>query len=110
MLVLDVVADDFENFEKMLEEMAVLSAAVLMNISPADVTEAIAFLITRGWIKAYDLRTQRAPIELPGVPPPEQIEECYYYQTLLGKKINGIDDYCPLDDEFKLKSSWSFPF
>jgi hypothetical protein len=112
-LVLNEVCDDFENMDQViLRRVAETGARCGLTVDRWEVVQALAELVDRGLVKAYDLRGVSDPFagEIEGMPAVDTVEEdfrTYFYVTPEGRKLRESDDsWWPLDDEGELRLTW----
>ena len=111
MLVLDVIADDYENLDMVTAEVEKSSSRCGLSVRPDEVRLALVTLIETGLAKAFRLyATMQPPDEIEGVPPPGDMDNCYFWITPEGMKIQLSDyDSWPFDELGRLRKGWTPP-
>jgi hypothetical protein len=109
-LVLDHIADDYENIDQMiLNEVAEDGARCGLTIERPEVVGALAGLIEDRLAKAYLLSSKAT--ELQGMPTIDIVEKefkTYFYVTKAGIDLIRSDEtWWPFDDEGNLRPDWS---
>jgi len=108
MLVLNEIADDYEEPSHIYERLEDLGRKCGMVIQPLDVKRALVDLVESGWAGAYDL--WRKPVEeLRAPPPPERVDEYYYLITQRGREAQSSFEAWPFDDTGAILQGWSPP-
>jgi hypothetical protein len=87
MFILDVIADDYENLEKIRREVTALGARSGLTIHSSEIVRVLMEIIRTGLVRAYRLSPTQPTREVEGVPPQEEAEDLYYWLTDEGKKI-----------------------
>ena len=110
MFILDVLADDYENLEKIRREVTELGARAGLTIEQPEISRGVTDLTDSGLVRAYRLSPTRPAEELQGVPPPEEVEDLYYWLTDKGREIQ-LSDYpqWPFDEAGNLRGDWRPP-
>jgi hypothetical protein len=108
LFILDVIADDYEGFERISKEVTDLGRRCGQEISISDIRSALATLIGDDLARAYRL-SPTAPIrEIGGVPSPCEFETSYYWITQKGKEVQASDCDCwPFDEQGSVRRNWS---
>jgi hypothetical protein len=80
------IADDYESAEHVEQSLSGVTATCQVTFDRMDVLCALSELIKSGLAKAY-LLSVVPPVEIAGVPSPEQFDDdyCYFYITTEGK-------------------------
>jgi hypothetical protein len=95
-LVLNSICDDYENIDQIiLPEVAKDGAKCGLTIERSEVVDALAWLIADGMATAYLLSSTGPSVELPGMPPVDEVEEyfkTYFYITKKGMDLHLSDD------------------
>lgn len=114
-MVLDEVADDYENVDQIILPFVARECAKLgLTVHRWDIVDALALLVENGLVKAYRLSSS-APTTQPlvGMPSLEVIEEyfeTYFYITKPGREVDLADDsWWPFDDEGQPIPNWQLP-
>jgi hypothetical protein len=98
-LVLDVVADDYEDFAKIVSEVSQMCGALEFEITRSEVFRALEDLIRLGLIKAYFLSPWTSPMDVPGIPSRERLPELHFLQTEKGRQAHDFNcSRWPLDE------------
>lgn len=110
MFVLDVIADDYENLEKICMEATGLSVRAGLSIMRSEILQALVDLIKADLAKAYRLTTIPTAEEIQGVPPLEKFGDYYFWVTSKGRNIQ-VSDYpgWPFDENGLLRTDWVAP-
>jgi predicted XRE-type DNA-binding protein len=109
MFVLDAIADDYENLEKINGEVKSFYGNCGLTIQPSEILGALIDLIELGLARAYWL-WQHPPREIEGVPPLDEIDNYYFWLTEEGRKVHdAVDDRWPFDKEGALRRDWMLP-
>jgi len=104
MLVLNEIADDYEEPKHLHEQLASLAERCGMTIQPLDVRHALIDLVRIGWAKAYRL-SQKEPVEeVRGTPSAELAEDYYYWITDKGRQVQSC-----FDDTGEIIPGWRPP-
>jgi hypothetical protein len=102
-LVLNSIADDYENVDQViLRQVGEAEARIGLTIQRSDIVDALATLIRDGLAKAYLLSSREPSRELQGMPTLDVIEtnfETYFYITENGIDVLSKDTWRPFDDE-----------
>ena len=110
MLVLNEIADDYEEPVHIHELLVRVAKQCGMTICPLDVRLALIDLIKPGWAKAYIHLTKQPFItEVPGAPTPEQADDYYYLITERGREVLGAFDGWPFNDDGEFLPDWLPP-
>jgi hypothetical protein len=110
MFILDVIADDYENLEKIQNEVGKLGIRAGLGIEPPEITRELIGLIKSGLVRAYRLSPTQPVEEVQGVPPPQEVDGLYYWLTDEGKEIQLADyPHWPFDETGNLRRDWSPP-
>ena len=108
LLVLNEIADDYEEPEYIHGRLAGLGPHCGLPIELPDVRQALLDLVGLGCAKAYNL--WRNPAEgLRGVPPLERVDEYYYWITDQGRVVHSSFNSWPFDEEGKIRPGWCAP-
>jgi SAM-dependent methyltransferase len=110
MLVVNEIADDYEEIVHVTENVSRDGAKCGLTITRADVERAFLEAVEMGLAKAYRLTV--SPLEeIQGVPTVDQIEELYFYCTIAGFDfiLYVRDEDWPFDDEHELRKDWTPP-
>jgi hypothetical protein len=110
MFILDVVADDYESFERIRDEVMALGARAAVKIEPLDVHRGLTDLIAAGLLRAYRLSPTGPAKELEGVPQVDEIERLYYWLTDSGR-VTQLSDCAewPFDENGNRRNGWQPP-
>ena len=110
MFVLDVIADDYENLDKIYGEVGQLAKKCGLAATAREIRQGLLDLIRTNLAKAYRLSPRRPTEEISGVPSPDEIEECYFWVTDGGRQLQSSDyaDW-PFDETGSLRTDWSPP-
>lgn len=109
MFVLDVIADDYEDLEKIYADANELAERSGLSIQKSEILEGLIDLIGSGLASAFILTT--VPIQkIDGVPPLDKMKDYYFWVTNKGKELQ-LSDYggWPFDEEGKLRKAWAPP-
>jgi hypothetical protein len=115
LLVLDEVADDYENFYEIKTEVVAAGVDCGLKIEPAEIAGALVDLLADGFVKAYRLYpgpVQEVPSSAAAASlPSEALTVCsysdqrpgdrYYLPTPKGRELHQNAEW-PLDDEGRL--------
>ena len=108
--VRDVMADDYENWDKIVEEVSQSGACCGVTIPLDLIAIALRDVIELGLAKAYRVMEFNRFEELSGMPPSDEIEDCYYYLTQAGKALQlAPDDNWPFNDDGSVREGWVAP-
>jgi hypothetical protein len=110
-LVLNSICDDFENVDQViLRDVAKTGTKCGLTIERSEVVDALASLIADGLTEVCILDPFSGKLQLPGMPPMDEVEEyfkTYFYITKKGMDLHlSDDDSRPLDDEGELRPNW----
>lgn len=107
--VLNEVADDYENLEKIYSEVSSLGSRCGLSLPRGEIKQALVDLIEARLVKAYRLTTNSVE-EFDGVPEAERMDDSYFWITPRGKDLLVSDgDWWPFDDEGSLRVGWVPP-
>jgi hypothetical protein len=111
-LVLDSICDDFENVDQIiLPDVAKTGAKCGLTIERSEVVDALSSLVADGLAEACILDPFSGKLQLPSMPPMDEVEEyfkTYFYITKKGMDLHLSDDeWWPLDDEGVLRKGWA---
>jgi hypothetical protein len=116
-LVLNSIADDYENLEQITKQVASISADCGMTIPPSEILEALGDLVGAGLAKAYQLSSNE-PEEICGMPSANEIgspfltteNDIYFWVTKKGMdlQLSPCKDW-PFDENNLLRTDWSPP-
>ena len=110
MFVLDAVADDYENFEKIASTVEDFARRCGLPIALPELLEAVEDLVRSGLVKAYRLSPTKPVEEVSGVPQRSEIHSCYFWVTEAGAAVQAAEyDGWPFDEHGELKSDWCAP-
>src|SRR6266566_5851406 len=84
--VISIISDDYESFEIILEQMRRLAASTGLNITEAEVAEALRQAISSGFAEAYVL-SPHAPHTTKVAYTSEKIHALWFYVTPLGRNV-----------------------
>src|SRR5438270_3038149 len=87
MLVLDTIADDYENFEKITDEVKRMADQAGLYTNAGEIQGAVIDLSEMGLAKVYRLSPNDRTEELDGIPPLNEIDDYYFWTTGEGKRI-----------------------
>jgi len=108
MLVLNEIADDFEEPDHIRGRLSELGSDCGLAVDPSDVNHALVDLVKLGWAKAYDLWKEPRE-ELQAVPGLEEVGKYYYWITPEGRHIQSSFEGWPFDDEGAPVPGWLPP-
>ncbi len=108
MFVLDTIADDYENLEKICADVSAMSTRCGLSVQSSDVVEALVSLIASGLASPYKLRPTAEKVE--GVPPISNLGNYYYWVTEKGRGVQ-LSDYAdwPFGENGELREDWTAP-
>lgn len=112
LFLLDVVADDYEDFEHIESTVRRMAERCGMTIRGEETIESLEKLIREGWIQAYWLSERQPAERIEGVPSREEIHDayCYFMITAEGAVAQAEDvPEWPFDGWFQLKPGWAPP-
>jgi hypothetical protein len=109
MLVLNEIADDYEEPVHVREQLASVAERCGMVIEPVDVRHALIDLVELGWAKAYRLSPRDPVEEVQGAPAIERAEDYYYWITEKGREVQGSFNGWPFDDDGNMIPNWCPP-
>ncbi len=87
MFVLDAIADDYENLEKIDTHVNRLALECGLTIHSSEVLQALIDLIATGLAKAYRLSTVVPAEEFQGVPTAAEVKDYYFWVTEKGREV-----------------------
>ncbi len=85
-IVMDAIANDYEDFTTILQEVTTCTRERGLRIEREEVAAILVGLINNGLAKAYRL-SACSQIEVEGRPEGRVIEECYYLLTAEGTEL-----------------------
>lgn len=106
--VLEVVADDYEDLEKIYAEVSGLGSRCGVSIPHSEILQAVIDLIETGLAKAYDLRGSRAE-EIQGATETFELHHPYFLITPKGRGVHSNGDWWPFDEEGSVRNDWVAP-
>ena len=109
MFVLNEIADDYENLEKIIAEVTDLGTCSGLSIEKCEILRELVGLIESGLARAFNLST--VPIQkIEGVPPFDEMKDYYFWVTDKGMELQLSDhNGWPFDDDLHLRKDWSPP-
>ena len=84
LFILNAIADDYEDLPRILKEVSDLGGKSGVTIASAEILPELINLIETDLAKAYRLSPILPVEEIDGVPPPGEIEGCYFWITAKG--------------------------
>lgn len=107
MFILDVIADDYENLEKIQTEVKDFACRSGLKIGDGDVARELANLIDGGLARAYRLSTTAPVREMSGTPPAADLNRYYYWLTEAGRDVQMAEcPAWPFNDDGSLRGDW----
>jgi hypothetical protein len=109
MLVLDVVANDYEEVEKIETDVRELAMGCGIALQSIEVLAALRDLVEAGLVKAYRfLPGAQKYEEIHGLPPENEFRDCWFWITSKGKlQIEASDGLWPFDEDGIIRKGWS---
>jgi hypothetical protein len=119
MLVLNEIADDYENLHQITKQVTPAGSACGLTIETSEILHALRELITADLARAYRLSTMsRTAEEIQGMPRAHEIgspdgsmvSDVFFWVTEKGRQLvlSGNPDW-PFDDNNVLRSDWKPP-
>jgi len=110
MFVLEVIADDYESLQEIYEEVTEFGLRCGIHIQQTEIVEELVRLIETHLAKAFRLSPTKPAEEINGVPPLNEIAECYFWVTPAGRRLqtSPSEDW-PFDDNGCLRRDWHSP-
>jgi hypothetical protein len=110
-LVLNEITDDYENVDQViLRWVAKTGAQCGLTIERPEVVDALSSLVADALAEACILDPFSGKLQLPEMPPMEEVEEyfkTYFFATKKGMDLHLSDrDWFPLDDDGELRKDW----
>lgn len=110
MLVLDTIADDYENFEKIADEVKRMADRAGLYTNVGEIQGAVIDLIEMGLAKAYRLSPNSPTEEFYGIPPLNEIDDYFFWTTDEGKRIQESElEGWPFDKNGAVRDGWLPP-
>lgn len=110
MFVLDAIADDDEELDRISEHVFQLGVRCGVTIRMSDILDGLTGLIKSGLAKAFQFRGTVPTDEIDGVPASYDSEGLYFAITNKGKEVQNAEyEPWPFDDKNALKKGWSPP-
>lgn len=108
MLVLNEIADDYEEPDHVHERLAKRTRQFGLHIDLTEVNRALIDLVRLGWAKAYDLWKQ-PPEEFPAALDVENVGDYYYWITAPGLEAHSSFENWPFGEEGEIVPGWATP-
>jgi hypothetical protein len=108
LLILDVIADDYENLAKIVEELNGFASRCGLSLEHSEVSDALRGLIDAGLAKPYRLSQTHEDVDRE-VRPNEvtELSDYYFWITDKGRLLHERDDWWPFNEQGLLKEGWS---
>ena len=107
MFILDVLADDYENLEKIYDEIHNFASRCDIAIGERDIDRELKSLIAAGLVEAYRLSPTAPPEKAFGVPPDDCLDQHYYWLTAEGLDLQRAEyPGWPFDANDRLRDDW----
>ena len=110
MFVLDVIADDYEDFGMVYREAGRLAIKCGLRTSASEIRQSLLDLIKMGLARAYRVSPTGSLEEVAGRPSQGKIDKYYFWATETGRQLQA-SDYAgwPFDKAGSLRKEWSPP-
>ena len=109
-LALDVIADDYESFDKTVADVSTLGRNCGITIGAWEIAEALRILIKSDLARAYRLSPSHTFEPIRGLPAADGMEERYFWVTEKGRELQLADfPGWPFDEKGLLRADWSPP-
>jgi hypothetical protein len=108
LLVLNAIADDYEEPRHIFETIIGPSELCGVPIQPKDVDTVLVQLVEMGLASAYELTPTAPAVEIQGVPRLDQVNRYYFFITKRGREVHATLNW-PFDEEGALLPGWIPP-
>jgi len=110
MFVLDTVADDYEDFPRVVVTVGALGRRCGLTIGGPEVLAALEELVRVGWVTAWRLSPTRPAEVVPGVPERTEMDECYFLVSEAGARRQA-EEFAgwPFAEDGGLRADWRQP-
>jgi hypothetical protein len=110
MFVLDVIADDYENLEKIYSDVNELGVSSGLSIQKPEIIDALIGLLESDLASAYKLSGTAPNQKVQGVPSRDKLVDYYFLVTERGQIIQRADDDgWPFEPSGELRKDWVAP-
>lgn len=110
LFVLDIVADDYEDVRLIATQAEELGRRCGMQVSTAEILNALRQLVKAGFVKAYRLSPVKPPEEVPSLPPSMRWDDLHFWITDSGRQIQLPDQASwPFGPDGAVRDDWRLP-